>query len=208
MHRSRKIRSGKKEEPQSTPAPAEEKAEIKEEPKNESNKHTSYRKKPKEETNFETPKKATVNTKKTEEKEKPKPKEEKKEDENVKKNLFETPQKKKDNDGKNNSGQMTKEEFNNILNSVEKYNAKLFLKGNLMEVYEEIMKENEEFKKDVFFKNLNYTEKKIGDMDRNKISHNFKDFKFADIYERPPISGIDLINKYYQKAENIEEDKN
>ena len=46
--------------------------------------------------------------------------------------------------------------MNNTINELEEFNAKKILKGDLYEMYEELIRDNLGFKDDVFFVNLNY----------------------------------------------------
>ena len=98
-------------------------------------------------------------------------------------------------------------ELNNIFNEVEKFNAKNILKGDLAEIYNEVVKENEPFKDNIFFINLNHYENNIGNCDNKKILHTFKDFKKEDLLKRRILSQQELYNKYDRKAKIIKEKK-
>ena len=97
------------------------------------------------------------------------------------------------------------EEFskmNNTINELEQFNAKKILKGDLYDIYEELIHDNLGFKDDVFFVNLNYCEKKVGDCDDKLISHSYKEYPKEKYFkEYPPHE--ELLNKYIKKAKRI-----
>ena len=92
--------------------------------------------------------------------------------------------------------------MNNTINELEEFNAKKILKGDLYEMYEELIRDNLGFKDDVFFVNLNYCEKKVGDCDNRLISHSYKEYPKEKFFkEYPPHE--ELLNKYIKKAKRI-----
>ena len=92
--------------------------------------------------------------------------------------------------------------MDNTFNEVEKYNAKNILKGDLAEIYEDLIKENLDFKDDIFFVNLNQFEKKIGDCDDKLISHSYQNFKKNELFKQYK-SSRELLQKYTDRAERI-----
>ena len=92
--------------------------------------------------------------------------------------------------------------MNNTINELEEFNAKKILKGDLYEIYKELIHDNLDFKDDVFFVNLNYCEKKVGDCDDKLISHSYKEYPKEKYFkEYPPHE--ELLNKYIKKAKRI-----
>ena len=92
--------------------------------------------------------------------------------------------------------------MNNTINELEEFNAKKILKGDLYEIYKELIHDNLDFKDDVFFVNLNYCEKKVGDCDNRLISHSYKEYPKEKFFkEYPPHE--ELLNKYTKKAKKI-----
>ena len=67
------------------------------------------------------------------------------------------------------------------------------------------MEDNLEFKDKIFFKNLNYTEKKVGYMDKEEIPHTYKEIETKEII-RNMQSADDLMRKYTHKAKRIIEE--
>ena len=92
--------------------------------------------------------------------------------------------------------------MDNAFNEVEQYNAKTILKGELAEIYDDLIKSNIDFKDDVFFVNLNHFENKVGDCDNRLISHNFKAFKKDGLFKKY-LSSSELLGKYIDRAKRI-----
>ena len=72
----------------------------------------------------------------------------------------------------------------NELNEIERINAERKLKGNMLQLVNEVVRNNFDFKENIFFRNLDNTSKKIGNMDnihKRSISHTFKEIKIDDI---------------------------
>lgn len=197
-----------------------EKNNINEQTETNTSKHTSYRRRKKNENVQEN------DTTKREEKTENKPVEEESEiktDSNVKNNNQDI---NKEDNNKNKLKQRTKpkeeeekqkeqlkhtiggtsnvkiNDLDETINSVEKNNAKFLLKGRLAEIYEEVVKENTDFKNNIFFKNLNFVENKVGDMDKVLISHTYKDSNKEDLYKNIKTSK-EIYNKYVEKASRI-----
>ena len=92
--------------------------------------------------------------------------------------------------------------MDNIFNEIEQYNTKKILKGDLAEIYNNLIKTNLDFKDDIFFVNLNHFEKKVGDCDESILPHNFKEYKKEEFFKEYK-SSSDLLKKYTDKANRI-----
>lgn len=88
------------------------------------------------------------------------------------------------------------------LNEIEKANTRKILKKDLVELFEKILDYNLEFKDKIFFKNLNDTERKVGNMDNTEIPHTYKEIETSEIIRRIP-NAEDLMKKYTQRAHRI-----
>ena len=98
-----------------------------------------------------------------------------------------------------------KEKFNRLkidLNEIEKASADKILKKDLIELFEKVLEDNLEFKDKIFFKNLIYTEKKVGNMDKEEIPHTYKEIETREII-RSMQNADDLIRKYTHRAKRI-----
>ena len=95
--------------------------------------------------------------------------------------------------------------MDNTFNEVEQFNAKKILKGDLAEIYNDLIKTNLDFKDDIFFVNLNHFEKRIGDCDDKLISHNFKEFKKDELFKKY-LSPQELLGKYIDRAKRIKDE--
>ena len=95
--------------------------------------------------------------------------------------------------------------MDNIFNEVEKFNAKNILKGDLADIYKEIVKDNMDFKENIFFVNLNHYENMIGNCDNKTISHTYKDLKKEELLKNKYLPTKELYNKYRNKAKIIKE---
>jgi hypothetical protein len=96
--------------------------------------------------------------------------------------------------------------LDNTINELEQFNAKKILKGDLYEIYEDLIKENIDFKDDIFFVNLNNFEKKVGNCDDRLILHSYKEYPKNE-YFKEYLSADDLLNKYIDKASVISNEK-
>ena len=106
---------------------------------------------------------------------------------------------------KNSPSKKNHEEMDNLFNEVEKFNAKNILKGDLAEMYDEIIKENSDFKENIFFVNLNHYENLIGNCDNKVIQHSFKEYKKEELLKNKYLPSKELYNKYDKKAKIIRE---
>ena len=97
------------------------------------------------------------------------------------------------------------ENMDDIFNEVEKFNAKNILKGDLAEIYNEVIKDNADFKDNIFFVNLNHYENMVGNCDDKKISHTFKEYKKEELLKNQYLPTKELYNKYDRKAKIIKE---
>ena len=91
------------------------------------------------------------------------------------------------------------------LNEIEKVNAERTLKNDLEELFEKVLEHNKDFKNNIFFKNLNDTERKVGNMDNKKIPHTYKEIETSKIL-RNYETAKDLMKKYSQRAKRIVEE--
>ena len=105
----------------------------------------------------------------------------------------------------NNYKKNENELMDNIFNEVEKFNAKNILKGDLSDIYKEIVKDNMDFKENIFFVNLNHYENMIGNCDNKTISHTYKDLKKEELLKNKYLPAKELYNKYRNKAKIIKE---
>ena len=108
----------------------------------------------------------------------------------------------------NNYKKNENELMDNIFNEVEKFNAKNILKGDLADIYKEIVKDNMDFKENIFFVNLNHYENMIGNCDNKTISHTYKDLKKEELLKNKYLPAKELYNKYRNKAKIIKEKMN
>lgn len=72
----------------------------------------------------------------------------------------------------------------NEFNKIERVNAEKKLKGNMLELVNDVVRSNLDFKENIFFRNLDNTSKKIGNMDKihkRAISHTYKEIDIDDI---------------------------
>ena len=91
------------------------------------------------------------------------------------------------------------------INEIEKVCTDKTLKKDLIELYEKVVENNSEFKDKIFFKNLLNMERKIGKMDdlnKNKISHTFKEIETRKILKIIEDENS-LMRKYTIRAKKI-----
>ena len=92
--------------------------------------------------------------------------------------------------------------MDNIFNEIEQFNTKNILKGELAEIYNDLIKKNSDFKNDVFFVNLNHYENKVGNCDKRLMPHSFREFKKEELLKEYQ-SSQQLIQKFTEKAKRI-----
>ena len=91
-----------------------------------------------------------------------------------------------------------------VLNEVEKSNIHNKLSEDLAEIYGEVLKNVQDFKENLFFKNLLDTQKHVGIFDKNKkITHDYKDVETSKIIKKYQTSD-DLLKKYKARAKKID----
>ena len=105
----------------------------------------------------------------------------------------------------NNYKKNENELMDNIFNEVEKFNAKNILKGDLADIYKEIVKDNMDFKENIFFVNLNHYENSVGNCDNEVVQHSFKEYKKEELLKNKYLPSKELYNKYDKKAKIIKE---
>ena len=101
-----------------------------------------------------------------------------------------------------------KNRLKNSLNEIERVCADRTLKNDLIELFNKVLENNMEFKDEIFFKNLNDTESKVGNMDKvdkERISHTYKEIETSEILSNLE-NANDLMNKYTQRAKTVVEE--
>ena len=89
---------------------------------------------------------------------------------------------------------------------MEQKNVKKLLKGNLSEIYEDLIKTNLDFKNNVFFVNLNHFEDEVGECDSKIIPHSFKRIQNDEILNKEIMSSQELLRKYIEKSKMIKKE--
>ena len=98
-----------------------------------------------------------------------------------------------------------KNRLKNALNEIEKVCAERTLKNDLIELFNKVLENNMEFKDEIFFRNLNDTERRVGNMDKadkKRISHTYKEIETNEILSNLE-NANDLMNKYTKRAKTI-----
>ena len=95
--------------------------------------------------------------------------------------------------------------IDDIFDEVEKFNAKNILKGDLADIYNEIIKDNLDFKENIFFVNLNHYENSVGNCDNEVVQHSFKEYREEELLKYKYLPSKELYNKYDKKAKIIKE---
>ena len=82
---------------------------------------------------------------------------------------------------KNNLKAKTESELIDDLEKIEKDNVKTFLRKDLLDIYDSVNGEIDNFKKDVFYNNINSFEGKMGEFDKGKMPYSYKRRKVGDL---------------------------
>jgi hypothetical protein len=93
----------------------------------------------------------------------------------------------------------TTSELIDDLEKIENYNINTYLKNDLLEIYDNINEEFNDFKKDIFYTNINSFEVKMGDFDKKKIPYTKKTRQEDDLYKGRCIKNIHKMQKNMKK---------
>jgi len=89
-----------------------------------------------------------------------------------------------------------------IILKVEKDNVNHYLKGDLVDIYNDISKKNIFFKNNVFLPNIGNLEEKTGDMEKNpKIPYNCSEDIDSKLNEYPKTE--EIIQKFTEKSKTL-----
>ena len=92
-----------------------------------------------------------------------------------------------------------------IILKVERENVNHYLKGDLAEMYKDINRDYTNFKNDVFLANIDYFEKKSGNMDKNpKIPYNCSEDVSYKLDKYPTTN--EIIDKFAERTKNYQGD--
>ena len=92
------------------------------------------------------------------------------------------------------------------LEKIEQYSINTYLKNDLLEIYGSINEEFKNFKNDVFNKNMNNFEEKMGEFDnKNSIRKKYK-YNVNDLCKGKTTTD-DIFRKYKKRAINIEKEE-
>ena len=88
-----------------------------------------------------------------------------------------------------------------VILKVEKENVNHYLKGDLAEMYKDINNDNIHFKNDVFLANIDYFEKKTGNLDKKPIIHYncSEDIRYK--IDKYPTTN-EIIDKFAERTKN------
>ena len=106
------------------------------------------------------------------------------------------------------NGPERKNRLKKALNEIEKVCAEKTLKNDLKELFNKVLENNMKFKDNIFFRNLNATERKVGDMDKvdnKRICHTYREIETSEVLSNIE-NANDLLNKYTQRAKTIDEE--
>ena len=92
-----------------------------------------------------------------------------------------------------------------VILKVEKENVNHYLKGDLAEMYKDINKDYTNFKNNVFLANIDYFEKRSGNMDKNpKIPYNCSEDVSYKLDKYPTTN--EIIDKFAERTKNYQGD--
>ena len=110
--------------------------------------------------------------------------------------------KRKANDKKAHKARTTSELIDD-LEKIENYNANTYLKDDLLEIYDNMHEQCNDFKNDIFYTNINSFEVNVGEFDKYKIPFLKKKTKAEDLC-RGRVTSEDIYRKYSQNAKKYE----
>ena len=93
----------------------------------------------------------------------------------------------------------TDSELIDDLEKIENYNTKTYLTNDLLQIYDSINEEFSDFKKDIFYTNINSFEVKMGDFDKRKIPYVKREIKAEDLC-KGRVTTDDIYKKYSKQA--------
>jgi len=85
------------------------------------------------------------------------------------------------------------------LEKIENYNVNTYLKKDLLQIYDSINEEFNNFKKDIFNTNINNFEVKMGEFDKYKVPYYYKRRKVDDLC-KGRVTSEDMYKKYSHNA--------
>ena len=92
-----------------------------------------------------------------------------------------------------------------VILKVERENVNHYLKGDLAEMYKDINKDYTNFKNNVFLANIDYFEKRSGNMDKNpKIPYNCSEDVSYKLDKYPTTN--EIIDKFAERTKNYQGD--
>ena len=93
------------------------------------------------------------------------------------------------------------------LEKIENYNVNTYLKKDLIQIYDSINEEFNNFKKDIFNTNINNFEVKMGEFDKYKIPYFYKRRKVDDLC-KGRVTSEDMYKKYSHNAKKYGKEQN
>ena len=107
---------------------------------------------------------------------------------------------------KNNLKAKTESELIDDLEKIENDNVKTFLRKDLLDIYDSVNGEIDNFKKDVFYNKINSFEGKMGEFDQGKMPYSYKRRKVGDLNKGRDTSE-DVYKKYVVHTKKYYEEK-